>query len=93
MAIERARGHYSEMVRGSHPGSVVEDEQEERNRMKRRWMMGMISCLMTLLAWPSRPQAADSDALINLLIKKGIITQEELTKDANELASTQDPSS
>ena len=55
--------------------------------------MGMLGCLMTLLAWPSGSQAADSEALINLLIKKGIITQAELTQASKELASTQNPSS
>lgn len=46
-------------------------------------------CLGVVMFGPSAARAADSDALIKLLIKKGLITEQELAQVETELTSAQ----
>jgi len=55
----------------------------------RRWAVGMASGLVWWVLGISSARAADSDALIKLLIKKGLITEQELAQVEAEVASVQ----
>lgn len=53
--------------------------------MRQRWITVIVSMVVCLLGGMSAAGAADSEALIKLLIKKGLITEQELESVAAEL--------
>jgi len=54
-----------------------------------RWAVGIASCLVWSVMGVSNVAAGESDALIQLLIKKGLITEQELAQVEGELAAQQ----
>jgi hypothetical protein len=54
-----------------------------------RWAVGIASCLVWSVMGLSSAAAGESDALIQLLIKKGLITEQELAQVEGELAAQQ----
>jgi hypothetical protein len=54
-----------------------------------RWAVGIASCLVWSVIGVSSAAAGESDALIKLLIKKGLITEQELAQAEGELAAQQ----
>jgi len=54
-----------------------------------RWAVGIASCLVWSVIGVSSAAAGESDALIKLLIKKGLITEQELAQVEGELTAQQ----
>lgn len=59
--------------------------------MRRRWIAIVVSVLACSLHGMAAAQAAERDALIQLLIKKGLITTEELSRAEAEVAGQRVP--
>ena len=69
--------------------SMREFDEGRREPMSHARVLGIVGCLAGCLLGASSVSAADSEALIKLLIKKGLITEQELAQAQTELAAEQ----